>query len=644
MHGSRCRKSWGVAAAAVLGAAVAFPAVAEAQQSGQVDLPKFDPAPAGDRFFGVPSPFAPGKLTFHGGLVLDYAHDPLVLEDSNGKLLGKIIEHQMFLHVNVAFSIINRIEINADMPFALLNSGDGTVSGGGFTGANVFKSPNQAGVGDLRLGARFRLFGDYYDPFQIGLGGYVWLPTATDGDYIGSGVRGQPQLLVGGRADRFIYSVMLGPELRQPRTVGGVKVSHQFDWGAGVGLLLGTQRQFQIGIETTGGVTLTETSTRSTNAEALVGAKYRIINPVEIGAGVGPGFASGIGTPDVRAVFNLFYTPEPPKGVGDRDHDGIPDDKDACPDEPGPPNADPKKNGCPVKDRDHDGIPDDEDACPDEPGPPNADPKKNGCPIPKDADGDGIPDDKDACPTVPGKPNDDPKLNGCPIEDRDHDGVPDDQDACPDRPGVKTDDPKTNGCPPDSDGDGIPDDLDACPHEKGKFDPDPTKNGCPGKVRVTETEIVILEQVQFDTDKATIKPVSNALLDSVAEVVNEHPELTKIEIQGHTDSQGPKGHNQQLSQARADAVMKAMQTRKVDPKRMVAKGYGQDKPIDTNDTPEGRQKNRRVQFVVLEKTAKAPAVQQAPPPSPQTNPPAPAPAPPPPPAPAKPPAPQPKKP
>ncbi len=626
MHGSRRRLSGGLAAAAIVGAALACPAAAEAQQSGQVDLPKFDPAPAGDRFFGVPSPFAPGKLTFHGGIVLDYAHDPLVLEDSNGKVLGKIIEHQLFLHLNVAFSIINRIEINADMPFALVNAGDGKVAGGTFSGTNAFQSPDQAGVGDLRLGARFRFFGEYYDPFQISLGGYVWLPTATDGDFIGSGIRGEPQVLVGGRADRFIYSVMLGPEFRQPRSVGGVKISHQFDWGAGVGLLLGTQRQFQVGIETTGGVTLEDTSTRSTNAEALVGAKYRIINPIEIGAGVGPGFASGVGTPDVRAVFNLFYTPEPPKPILDRDHDGIPDDKDACPDEPGPKSDDPKKNGCPIRDRDHDGIPDDEDACPDHPAPKSADPKKNGRPLPKDTDGDGIPDDKDACPTEPGPPNDDPKKNGCPIRDRDHDGIPDDEDACPDRPGVKTDDPKTNGCPPDSDGDGIPDDLDACPHEKGPPDPDPKKNGCPKLVRVTEKEIVILEQVQFDIDRSNIKPVSDALLDAVAEVMNEHPEILKIEVQGHTDNQGPKAHNQTLSQSRADSVLKALQKRKVDPSRMVAKGYGQEKPIDTNDTPDGRQKNRRVQFVVLEKTSKAPEVQQAPPPGPMppTAPPPPA--------------------
>ena len=175
--------------------------------------------------------------------------------------------------------------------------------------------------------------------------------------------------------------------------------------------------------------------------------------------------------------------------------------------------------------------------------------------MPPDRDHDGIPDAEDACPDVPGVRTDDPKTNGCP-PDRDHDGIPDAEDACPDVPGVRTDDPKTNGCPLDSDGDGIPDTEDACPHERGPRDPDPKKNGCP-RVHVTESEVIILEQVQFDTGKATIKKVSDGLLDEVAGVLKEHPELLKIEVQGHTDSRGLRAMNMKLSQDRADAVMKA---------------------------------------------------------------------------------------
>src|SRR5262249_45090203 len=96
------------------------------------------------------------------------------------------------------------------------------------------------------------------------------------------------------------------------------------------------------------------------------------------------------------------------------------------------------------RDRDHDGVPDADDACPDVPGVKTDDPQTNGCP--PDRDHDGISDAQDACPDVPGVKTDDPKTNGCP-PDRDHDGIPDNEDACPDAPGKRNADPKKNGCP-----------------------------------------------------------------------------------------------------------------------------------------------------------------------------------------------------
>jgi outer membrane protein OmpA-like peptidoglycan-associated protein len=87
-------------------------------------------------------------------------------------------------------------------------------------------------------------------------------------------------------------------------------------------------------------------------------------------------------------------------------------------------------------------------------------------------------------------------------------------------------------------------------------------------------------------------------------VLKEHPEITKIEVQGHTDDRGLPKMNEKLSQDRADAVMKALVARGVDQARLSAKGYGQNVPIADNKTDEGRQKNRRVQFNILEKKAK----------------------------------------
>ena len=292
--------------------------------------------------------------------------------------------------------------------------------------------------------------------------------------------------------------------------------------------------------------------------------------------------------------------------IKDSDGDGIYDDVDACPKVPGVANANPEQHGCPPADRDKDTVLDIVDACPDIPGVVQADPSKNGCPLPGDMDGDGIPDPVDACPTVPGAANPDPAKNGCPL-DSDADGIFDPVDACPTVPGKPNADPTKHGCPDDTDGDGILDAVDACPTDAGPANADPAKHGCP-LVVVTAGEIVIKEQVQFDTDKATIKPVSNGLLDSVAQVIKDHPEIKKIEVQGHTDSKGPKQHNQVLSQQRSDSVRKALESRGVDKARLVSKGYGPDKPIGDNATDVGRTQNRRVQFVILEKTDIPPKV------------------------------------
>ena len=255
----------------------------------------------------------------------------------------------------------------------------------------------------------------------------------------------------------------------------------------------------------------------------------------------------------------------------------------------------------PPSDKDNDGIFEPYDACATEPGVQSNDPSKNGCPLPKDTDGDSFLDPIDACPMAPGVANPDPVQHGCPPpKDTDGDGVLDERDACLEIPGIKTEDPATNGCPGDTDGDGFRDDKDACPTEKGVANDDPAKNGCPA-VQLTQAEIVINQQVQFDTDLATIKPVSFPLLDDVARIIKENPQITKVEIQGHTDTEGPRPHNLLLSQRRADSVRKAMIRRGVDFQRLDSKGYGPDQPIADNATPEGRSKNRRVQFKIMQK-------------------------------------------
>jgi outer membrane protein OmpA-like peptidoglycan-associated protein len=313
--------------------------------------------------------------------------------------------------------------------------------------------------------------------------------------------------------------------------------------------------------------------------EVILGGKFNAFEGFRVGAGVGPGLTRGFGSPMLRVLAALEWMPPieekpPPPKPSDRDGDGIFDDVDACPDEPGVANDDPQKHGCPEPpDRDGDGIIDDEDACPDEPGVASDDPEKNGCPPPKDRDGDGIIDDDDACPDEPGVANDDPEKNGCPP-------------------------------PTDRDGDGIFDEEDACPDQAGKPNEDPKKHGCPIAIK-TEEKIEILERVEFETNKAVLRPESDEVLEAVRKVLDENPDVTKILVEGHTDDRGADYYNLALSKRRAAAVVRWLTEHGITADRLTSQGFGETKPIDSNDTEEGRQNNRRVEFRIIEQNGEA---------------------------------------
>ena len=262
-------------------------------------------------------------------------------------------------------------------------------------------------------------------------------------------------------------------------------------------------------------------------------------------------------------------------GSKDTDKDGIPDNKDACPEVAGLKEF----NGCP--DTDGDGIPDKDDACPQVKGLKEF----NGCP---DTDGDGIADKDDACPEVAG-----PKeFNGCP--DTDGDGIADKDDKCPDVAGPA----ENGGCPwPDTDGDGVLDKDDLCPEVAG-----PASNkGCPepnddDQKRLNQYAKTIL----FDTGKATIKFESAEILNQIINVLKKFPK-SRFRIEGYTDSTGKKQKNIELSQNRADAVKIYLIQGGIDQSRLESKGYGPENPIASNKTRKGRELNRRVEINLIKK-------------------------------------------
>ena len=197
---------------------------------------------------------------------------------------------------------------------------------------------------------------------------------------------------------------------------------------------------------------------------------------------------------------------------------------------------------------------------------------------PRDSDGDGVYDHMDDCPGTPTGVTVD--RNGCPL-DSDGDGVYDYMDKCPNTPaGVKV---NSSGCPLDSDGDGVYDDLDECPDTpKGAT---VNEKGC----------WAFGGKVFFDFNKSEIKAEGYPLLKEAVRILEENPEM-RVEIQGHTDSKGPKAYNQMLSEKRAIAVTAYLVKQGIDSDRLETKGYGSSDPIASNDTEEGRQKNRRVRF------------------------------------------------
>ena len=187
---------------------------------------------------------------------------------------------------------------------------------------------------------------------------------------------------------------------------------------------------------------------------------------------------------------------------------------------------------------------------------------------PVDTDGDGIVDEDDACPN----------------EAEDFDGF-EDEDGCPD---------------PDNDADGILDRIDNCPDVPG-----PVENqGCPEEqhVVIEESQLEILDKIYFNVDSANLQRRSYPVLDNVAEVLNAHPEISLIRVEGHTDSTGSEGYNLRLSQRRVDSVVRYLVEKGgVSQDRLVAEGFGETRPLVPNaKTRMELAQNRRVEFYIAE--------------------------------------------
>lgn len=262
----------------------------------------------------------------------------------------------------------------------------------------------------------------------------------------------------------------------------------------------------------------------------------------------------------------------------DRDGDGYDDDLDGCPDDPEDFDAFEDENGCPDNDNDKDGVLD-------------AATLDNGIWTNLD-----LKDDLD-CRNDPEDIDEFEDEDGCPDPDNDKDSILDDVDACKNDPEDFDQFEDTDGCPElDNDKDGLLDPVDQCPIDPEDMDGDADTDGCPDlAVKLDPCAIKLDDKVYFEFNKYNVDPKSFTLLDDVVSVMNSNPDVT-IEVGGHTDSKGGDKYNKKLSQQRVDSVRQYIIGKGIKDSRITAVGYGEERPIDTNRTSEGRANNRRVEF------------------------------------------------
>jgi outer membrane protein OmpA-like peptidoglycan-associated protein len=554
-------------------------AVAPLGDGATADVSRFRPPPSGVELPATNTASVLQPLQYALSASFSYAHNPLVWRYQDGTY-DPLIAHQLMLNLGAGIGVFKLFDVGLELPIALVHSGP---EDNGLGISNSGASVSGAGIGDLRLVPRLALFPERSFGFAMAVVSEITLPTGRDKRFLGDPTLSwRPRLVATvpmtpaflGRPVRVTGS--LGYLLRKGAQVADLRLGNELELRAGVEaevlrVPLPVSGLLDLGMATAASRPFAGNGLAA--IEVLAGARVRVLEDFVLTAALGPGLTAGVGTPDVRFMLGVAWSPLPP----DRDGDGIPDYVDACPDQPEDYDGFADLDGCPDPDNDGDGIPDTEDKCPNEP-----------------EDIDGVADD-DGCPEYG-------------VLDRDDDGIPDTEDQCPDQAedidGYQDEDGCPEGGAPDRDKDGIPDDKDLCPDEPEDIEGFQDEDGCPDQGEglteyIENVKIEIKATVLFESGKAIIKEVSKALLDEVAQQIIKHPQIKKVRIEGHTDSLGRAEDNLYLSQDRADSVRRYLINRGVPKDKLEAVGYGASRPIDTNDTIDGRTHNRRVEFMIV---------------------------------------------
>lgn len=218
----------------------------------------------------------------------------------------------------------------------------------------------------------------------------------------------------------------------------------------------------------------------------------------------------------------------------------------------------------------------------------------------EDPDRDGLSTRADRCPDVAEDADNFQDDDGCPEVDNDNDGIADIDDKCPLRPEDKNGIDDTDGCPDkDEDNDGVLGSKDQCPDRPESKNGFKDEDGCPDELPPEVKRFTgVIQGINFKLRSATLLKNSLPVLDRAVEVLKTYPDI-RIEVSGHTDNRGKADFNRDLSQKRAEAVRDYLSTKGIAAARIVAVGYGMDRPLADNKTVSGRGQNRRTEFKVL---------------------------------------------
>ncbi len=553
LAGLRRRKLLLVASLALLVVGMSSEAKAQSTIATKYNVERFRLASDTEGVLDVEWAGVPKHMEFGLGLWLGYANDPLNVystdEDGDRNRVGALVSDRLGGSIVGNVGIKGRFALGLAVP-VVLDQGQDI--------GDIQMSPSSIGsfgLGDLRLIPKVAVLRQRDAGVHLGFAMGFTLPTSSEDEYFGESTASlAPEILISRSFESGLrLAANLGYRYRKESQALNLTIGDEVYSHAGVGYRFAAQGGPPVEVDVTYSVATGASEFfgefNQNYSEAKLGASYDIPGPLIVFAATGRGTTEGFGAPDWRALIGMRFQREVAEISGN--------DRLLAVDEP-------EKKPDPVE------------------------------PVDLDSDGDGLTDDMDGCPAEPEDLDGFEDANGCPDPDNDGDSVLDVNDNCINEPGVAA----MAGCPlPDRDGDSVADAADGCPDEPGKVE----FNGCNKRqlVNLDAGKLDILDKVYFKTNKAVIRNVSFELLDNVATVIINHPEIAQVRVEGHTDDRGSDRYNKKLSQKRAESVVRYLVKKGVKKSRLVAKGFGEEKPLDTNETDEGRTANRRVEFVIV---------------------------------------------